>query len=276
MMPSCFIIMPITTSPKDAQLYNDDQHFAHTLTHLMIPAVKRANYQALPPIAAGADLIHAEIVRKLETADLVLCDISSLNPNVFFELGIRTAVDRPVCIVRDTFTKQIPFDTGIMNVHQYDPSLSPWTLDGEVDAIAQHLQAAAKRSEGRNPLWRYFGLTTRAAFKEGESSLEEKIDLLMLQLDNAQRVSQASNLVERSTIFDSRRETAFLEELDHVLGRSRNKVRSIAFGPGSVQIDIGTIDLTVEQYSRLKHLAGLSGLQLHLKPDPLEQRTHTE
>ena len=42
----------------------------------------------------GADLIHAQIVKNLQFADVVLCDVSTHNPNVFFELGIRTALNR--------------------------------------------------------------------------------------------------------------------------------------------------------------------------------------
>src|SRR5215216_3358973 len=161
--------MPISTSSEHARLYSDEAHFGHVLVHLMVPAVEKAGYEAIKPIAQGADLIHAEIIRNLETADMVLCDISTLNPNVFYELGVRTAVDKPVCVVRDTRTEQIPFDTSIINVHTYEPSLAPWILEDQVNLIASHLQASAQRGDGRNPLWRYFGLTTRAALKEGES-----------------------------------------------------------------------------------------------------------
>jgi hypothetical protein len=181
-VPSCFIAMPVSTSREHSQLYRDDAHFEHVLMHLMVPAVERAGYKAIKPLAVGADLIHAEIIRHLETTDLVLCDISTLNPNVFFELGIRTAVDKPVCIVKDSFTDRIPFDTSILNVHTYDPSLAPWLLENQINLLAEHLTASAQRSDNRNTLWRYFGLTTRAAFKEGESSLEEKVDLVLLQL----------------------------------------------------------------------------------------------
>jgi len=45
-------------------------------------------------------LIHAEIIRNIENADLVLCDMSCLNPNVFFEFGIRTSLNKPVSVVK--------------------------------------------------------------------------------------------------------------------------------------------------------------------------------
>jgi hypothetical protein len=117
-----------------------------------------------------------------------LCDITSGNPNVFFELGVRTAVDKPVSIVKDTKTPGIPFDTAIINVHTYDPSLAPWSLSDDIDKLSGHLRSVIAKSEGRNALWRYFGLTTRAAFRPGESTIEEKIDLIMLQLQERDRL----------------------------------------------------------------------------------------
>src|SRR5262249_40027779 len=117
-MGTCFVIMPITTPEEKLETYLDrDQHFGHVLDHLFTPALKECKLDVIPPVVSGSDVIHAEIIRNLEQADLVLCDISCLNPNVFFELGIRTALDRPVAIVKDGYTKRIPFDTGSINTY---------------------------------------------------------------------------------------------------------------------------------------------------------------
>ena len=186
-MPNCFIIMPVTTPAELIEVYGGDaNHFAHVLTHLFSPAIEQTGYTPIPPVAAGADLIQAEIIRQLESSDLVLCDMSSLNPNVFFELGIRTAVDKPLCLVKDDLTMSVPFDTGVINFHTYHHSLAPWVLPDEIQRLSDHLLATINRSDGRNNLWRYFGLTTRASFDvglAGESSLEEKVDLILLQLE---------------------------------------------------------------------------------------------
>ena len=182
-MAECFIIMPITT-PVDhlSRFHGDEDHFQHVLNHLFKPSIEAAGFEPVSPIAYGADLIHAEIIRNLESSELVLCDISCINPNVFFELGIRTAVDKPVALVRDNFTSDIPFDTSIVNFHTYNASLSPWLLPSEVEKLSSHVRESHERSQGRNPLWRYFGLTTRGAFKPEESPLEAKIDLMLHQL----------------------------------------------------------------------------------------------
>lgn len=77
LVPNCFIAMPVSTSTEHAQLYGgDDAHFRHVLAHLMVPAVEKAGYKAIKPIAEGADLIHAEIIRHLETADMGCCATS--------------------------------------------------------------------------------------------------------------------------------------------------------------------------------------------------------
>jgi hypothetical protein len=182
-MPDCFVIMPIST-PKDAMGdYGDDEaHFVHVLDHLFIPAIEKAGLEAVKPIMKGADLIHAEIIKQLEEADMVLCDMSRLNANVFFELGIRTALDRPAALVKDDKTIRVPFDTGVINHHTYDSSLSPWKLEEEVQALSEHLTETGRRAEDRNSLWRYFGLTKRAEPAELKNPLEEKIDLVLREV----------------------------------------------------------------------------------------------
>ncbi|MDP2601705.1 MAG: hypothetical protein Q8S00_03830 [Deltaproteobacteria bacterium] len=182
-MSTCFIVMPLTCPESAiAQYFDDRDHFRHVLDHLFIPAVEKAKLEPIPPIASGSDLIHAEIVKQLESTDLVLCDISGLNANVFFELGIRTAVDKPVCLVKDSFTDKVPFDTGVLNHLTYDPSLAPWKLANEIERLADHIIASINRSQGRNTLWRHFGLTTRAELAPPESPIEEKLDLIMARL----------------------------------------------------------------------------------------------
>lgn len=181
----CFIIMPLTTPEFMLDKYRDGKdHFKHVLDCLFVPSVEKAGYQAEPPIAKGADLIHAEIVRNLETAEIVLCDMSCLNPNVFFEFGIRTSLNKPVCVVTDELTEEIPFDTAILNYHEYKSSLEPWQLAVEIKALCDHIVASGERSNNENTLWKYFGLKTPAAPYEGEGGTEAKLDYVSMKLDS--------------------------------------------------------------------------------------------
>jgi hypothetical protein len=173
--------MPISTPPTLVERYAaDKEHFQHILAHLLIPAISKAGFDPIPPIAKGSDLIHAEIIKNLEKCDMVLCDMSTLNANVFFELGIRTALNEPVALIKDNFTEHVPFDTGIINHHTYTASFSPWILPQEIEKISAHILSAANRSNGKNNLWNYFGLSAVAEpIDPKKSSVDEKLQQIL-------------------------------------------------------------------------------------------------
>lgn len=180
-MPTCFIAMPISTA--DPSQYNgDSDHFRHVLDHLFAPAITEAGFVPLPPKATGTEVIHAEIVAQLESADLVLCDVSGLNANVFFELGIRTARNKPICLVKDELTRHIPFDTTLLNHHTYRSSLAPWHLEQEISTLAEHVRVSMEKSGGGNGLWKHFGLSIVAPPAETTSDADTKLTLLAQQI----------------------------------------------------------------------------------------------
>lgn len=187
--PTCFIAMPITTQPEDVERYGgDEDHWGHVMGSLFETAIEQAGFQPIRPAAQGAHLIHGLIIRHLSTADLVLVDLSTHNPNVFFELGVRTSLNLPIALVRDEHTK-IPFDTSGINTHRYDSNLRGWEVQQQQQALAQHIKDSHVSCDGQNPLWRQFGLTIRASEPDAnESPLEAKMDLLMGQMSHMRQV----------------------------------------------------------------------------------------
>jgi hypothetical protein len=170
----CFIIMPITTPNEVAEIYGGDRdHFKHVLKHLFEPAIIDAGFVPVPPSATGADIIQAEIIKQISEADLVLCDMSILNPNVFFEFGIRTALDKPVSLVVDNMTAKVPFDTHIIYHHEYDSSLDIWHIEKDIKEMSEHIGKCYKDNKDRNSLWKYFG--------------NDKYDLLLKEIASLRR-----------------------------------------------------------------------------------------
>jgi hypothetical protein len=178
----CFIIAPITTAPERAAVYlNDVGHCEHVIDHLLAPAVEKAGFEPIKPKAKGANLIHADIVANLQTASLILCDMSGLNPNVFFELGIRTAMNKPICLAIDDATSDPPFDLESINHHKYVSDLRPWVLPGEINKLAAHIEESARAKE--NALWKYFSLRLLAEPKPQQSpGRQDKTDLLLSEV----------------------------------------------------------------------------------------------
>jgi len=193
-MSNCFVIMPLTTPEAALASYDGDHdHFIHVLDHLFIPAIEKAEFDPIKPIAKGSDLIQAEIINHLETADLVLCDISCLNPNVFFELGCRTALNKPVCYVMDEKTATIPFDTAMINHHTYQSNLRPWNMYKEITELSKHIATCAVRSKGQNSLWKNFGFKSVARTPDRDGTDEDKLEYLIMQVEALKRNSESKH-----------------------------------------------------------------------------------
>ena len=79
-------------------------------------------------------------------------------------------------------TPQIPFDTSSINTHTYDASLTPWTIESEVSSLTSYITEAATRADGKNTMWRVFGIKQRAKPAEIENPTDAKLDLLMTQV----------------------------------------------------------------------------------------------
>ena len=257
--------MPISTSHEVAsRCEGDKDHFRHVLDHLFIPAIKKIGHDPVIPSAAGADVIHAEIIRKLETEDLVLCDMSALNPNVFFELGIRTALDKPICLVRDSATA-VPFDAGVLNYHTYDSLLAPWTLDNEVESLALHLSKSANGSKGRNTLWKYFGLTKRAEMNPAESPVEQKIDLILMQLGSISGGSNTERVVNRTAASDRPKSAKWVVAQANVIaGEVNAKFTGSTVGDDVITLDIGSYLIGLDHVERIRQLAAEHGFSVKI------------
>lgn len=65
--------------------------------------------------------ITKEIVTSLHTADLVIADLTSHNPNVFYELGVVHSAGLPAIMITQQID-ELPFDINTYRVHPYTAS----------------------------------------------------------------------------------------------------------------------------------------------------------
>lgn len=69
--------------------------------------------------------IMLDVQRSIVDADLILCDMSERNPNVFYELGLAHAIGKPAILIARK-QDDIPFDFRHIRVILYDYSRSGW------------------------------------------------------------------------------------------------------------------------------------------------------
>ena len=114
---TCGIVMPISECDGRSETHWSD------VRDIIAEAAKVAGYDArLVSDTFETNLIHTEIIRNIYEDEIIICDVSGRNPNVFFELGIRMATQKPTIIIKDDKTTY-PFDTSTNRYIQYPRDL---------------------------------------------------------------------------------------------------------------------------------------------------------
>lgn len=106
---TCGIIMPIAAMlPKyEASHWVDVRRVIDAAIDQagMVPQIVSDSFEG--------DVIQRRIISNLYENPVVVCDVSGLNPNVMFELGMRLTFKMPVVIITDDYAT-IPFDTKVI------------------------------------------------------------------------------------------------------------------------------------------------------------------
>jgi hypothetical protein len=189
---TCGIIMPIAPHADYPKEHWKDVY------NILREAIERTNFEpklVSDDVAVG--LIHDRIVTNIYNNEIVVCDVSSKNPNVMFELGLRLAFDKPTIIIKDELTGY-SFDTGVIEHINYPSSLRFADIVAFQEELVNRINATYVRSQketGYSPFLKSFGKTLVAAsIKPTEVSeihyiIDELKDLkrevAMLRIENA-------------------------------------------------------------------------------------------
>lgn len=145
--PTCFIMMPIADVPG-----YESGHFNRVYDHIIKPACERAGF--IPKRAdenTNSNIIILDILKSITESDLALCDLSGLNPNVFYELGLRQAFNKKTVIIKDEKTLN-PFDTNTIRYTPYNSSLRVDSTNANIAAIAKMIETTVYNPDEYNSI----------------------------------------------------------------------------------------------------------------------------
>lgn len=91
----------------------------------------------------GQQSILKDIVLGINEADIILADLSFLNPNVFYELGLAHAMNKKVIIITQCLD-ELPFDLRSYRANSYDTRFSK--IDILIDKLSELLSGAIDKS----------------------------------------------------------------------------------------------------------------------------------
>lgn len=132
---SCFVMMPFGAPIGDyyASVYK--------------PAIEKAK---LTPIRAdneifGAGKIMDQVWAGINAAKVLVAELTTKNPNVFYELGIAHALQKPVVLVSSN-EDDVPFDLKHIRVIYYDKN-DPFWGQKLMNKVAENIVSALKNPE---------------------------------------------------------------------------------------------------------------------------------
>jgi hypothetical protein len=111
------------------------------------PAIRKAG---LRPIRADADIfgtgkIMDQIWSGIMAAKVLVAELTSRNPNVFYELGLAHALQKPVVLISSN-GDDVPFDLKHIRVIYYDLN-DPFWGEKLIEKVAENILSAIKNPE---------------------------------------------------------------------------------------------------------------------------------
>jgi hypothetical protein len=132
---SCFVLMPFGAPVGDyyAQIYE--------------PAIKKAGMRPVRPDADifGTGKIIDQIWEGINASKVLVAELTSRNPNVFYELGLAHALDKPVVLISSN-EDDVPFDLKHIRVIYYNVS-DPFWGQKLIEKVAENILSALSNPE---------------------------------------------------------------------------------------------------------------------------------
>lgn len=202
----CFIIMPIST-PEG---YTEN-HFKQVYETIIAPAVVKAGYE---PYRVDddriCDSIIDKILRNLVECEMAVCDLSSRNPNVMYELGIRQAYGKKVVLIQDEKSQPI-FDVSAINTVFYNSRRIYEDVIASQNNISEAIISTAK--EDSISLMSIANMRPATIEVQSENDDKQISEKLLLSILSAVR------RLEQSQVMQSRKLNVPITSNDYILAR---------------------------------------------------------
>ncbi len=130
----CALIMPISATSS-----HDETHWKNVLK-LLHRAIESAGFDPVNVWESSTgDRISERIIGNIFNLDIAVADISDLNPNVMFELGLRLSSKKPTIVVCES-GGIVPFDIRDFEILFYPSDLNILDMEDFFSKLDKHLK----------------------------------------------------------------------------------------------------------------------------------------
>lgn len=186
----CGLIMPISKSQG-----LEPEHWLH-VKGIICEALADTDFEIrLVSESDDVGVIHKSIVQNIYQNDIVICDVSTHNANVMFELGLRLAFDKPTVIIKDDETP-FSFDTQVIEHIVYKRSLHYVDILSFKKKLKEKVMATLKLSQepSFSTFLKHFTINHVAKIEERTVGINdvvmERLDLMQKSINAISQQSQ--------------------------------------------------------------------------------------
>jgi hypothetical protein len=145
---TCFVITEIGEPGSEIRRRTDG-----LIDSALRPVLEGLEFDVVAPHQmADPGSITRQVVQHLLEADLVVANLTSLNPNVMYELAVRHCARLPIVIVADSRTK-LPFDISDQRAVFFTNDMAG--VKDVKQELPAKIEAALKDKEPDNPVYQY-------------------------------------------------------------------------------------------------------------------------
>ena len=194
--PVCGLIMPIADT--------DGYPIGHwkEVKKIITSVAEEAGFRTrLVSESEDVRVIQKTIVQNVFDDDIVICDVSSKNPNVMFELGLRFAFDKAAVIIKDDETGY-SFDTSPVEHINYRKDLRFSSIEQFKKDLSLKLLATFEKSKDANHSM-YLQDFGKFVVKELDTKTVSENQYILEKLNEMQREIRS---ISNANVADAKRE----------------------------------------------------------------------
>jgi MAP3K TRAFs-binding domain len=153
MKPYCFVLMPFGRKIDSSGRSID---FDGIYREILAPAITAAGIESIRADEEQiGGTIHKPMFERLLLCDYAIADVTSANPNVYYELGIRHALRPRSTLILFAQGTSLPFDIALLRgeCYQIDAAGQPAAAAADAARLETRLRAARGNAEDDSPLF---------------------------------------------------------------------------------------------------------------------------
>ncbi|GGZ44181.1 tetratricopeptide repeat-containing protein [Streptomyces poonensis] len=218
--PTAFVAMPYgrkRDATRELRLFEANE----TWNRVLVPVLLDSGYRPIrTDLESGLETIDARMLHSINTADLFVADLATLNPNVLWELGVRHAWRPSGTLLMAPRWVTPPFDLGHATVKRYERGMRRIS-DRQAVAGIRMLRPALRASKRGtdSPVWAVFPLLEPVRLpSDHDAALINRLThhteeiSLAADLHDAERLAGITAQVQEEELPDSSRR-ALLEQI---------------------------------------------------------------